>query len=173
MKILDNRTAIITGASSGIGYAAAKLFAAQGARIVASGRNAEALARLKDEITAQGGSIETVAGDVRQEATHAALVARALERFGRLDIALNNAGSVGRMAPLTGLSIEDSREVIDTNLPSAFLGARSQVPAMLNSGGGLLIFTGIFWGKQRRTSRNEPVWNIEIRPDRSREGPHR
>ena len=66
MQLLDNRVAIITGASSGIGYAAAQLFAAQGARIVASGRNAEALARLKDEITAQGGVIETVAGDVRQ-----------------------------------------------------------------------------------------------------------
>ncbi|MEQ1889100.1 MAG: SDR family oxidoreductase [Alphaproteobacteria bacterium] len=146
MQLLDNKVAIITGASSGIGYAAALLFAAQGARIVASGRNGDALNRLKDEIMAQGGSIETVTGDVRQEATHAALVARALERFGRLDIALNNAGTVGRMAPLTEQSIDDWRDVIDANLTSAFLGARAQIPAMLKSGEGSIIFTGSFVG---------------------------
>lgn len=61
----------------------------------------DALARLKDKLTAQGGSIETVIGDVRQDETHARLVARALDRFGRLDLAFNNAATVGRSAPLT------------------------------------------------------------------------
>ncbi len=146
MNLLKNKVAIVTGASAGIGYAAARLFAENGAKIVASGRNSEALAELKDEVQNNGGIVETVTGDIRQEATHAELVRCALENFGHIDVAFNNAATVGRIAPLTDQHIEDWNEVVATNLTSAFLGARAQVPAMLENGGGSIIFTGSFVG---------------------------
>ena len=98
------------------------------------------------EIAEAGGEAVALAGDVRDEAYAKALVGLAVDRFGGLDIAFNNAGNVGEMGPVSELSLESWRETLDTNLTSAFLGAKYQLPAMIERGGGSLIFTSSFVG---------------------------
>lgn len=146
MTALTDKVAIITGASSGIGRAAALLFAVEGARLVVTARRQSELDALTAEIKAAGGEALAIAGDIRDEALAQALVAAATERFGGLDIAFNNAGVVGELGPVTGMSLAAWREVIETNLTSAFLGAKYQVPALEARGGGSLIFTASFVG---------------------------
>lgn len=146
MTLLAGKTGIITGASSGIGRAAARLFAAQGASLVLVARRTDRLEALVADIAAMGGSAVAVTGDVTDAATHEAAVAAAQTRFGGLHLAFNNAGLVGSMQPLAAIDPSDWSAVIATNLTAAFLGARVQIPAMLASGGGALVFTGSFVG---------------------------
>lgn len=146
MRDLAEKVAIITGASSGIGFAVAKLFASEGARVVVAARRQAELDALVAEIVAAGGQAVSVAGDVREEAFAQSLVETALERFGGLDVAFNNAGSLGAMGPTPEIAIESWKDTLDTNLTSAFLGAKHQIPAMLDRGGGSLIFTSSFVG---------------------------
>lgn len=146
MKTLVGKVAIVTGASSGIGYASAKLFAEEGAKVVVCGRRQSALEALVADIEQSGGDAAIVVGDIRDEDLAKALVDTALERFGGLDIAFNNAGAMGAMAPVSDMTLHDWRETLDTNLTSAFLGAKYQVPAMLERGQGSLIFTSSFVG---------------------------
>lgn len=145
MDQLSGKVAIVTGASSGIGRAAAKLFAQHGARVVVTGRRQAELDTLVDEI-GHGGAAVAVAGDIRDERLARELVETAVGRFGGLDIAFNNAGVLGEALPLAEMSAGAWSEVLDTNLTSAFLGARHQIPAMLARGGGSLIFTSTFVG---------------------------
>ena len=143
---LANKVAIITGASSGIGYATAQLFAQEGAKVVVTARRQAELDALVDTITVAGGEAVALAGDVRDEAFAKAAVELALQRFGGLDIAFNNAGTLGEMGATPELSLSAWQQAIDTNLTSAFLGAKYQIPAMLQRGGGSLIFTSSFVG---------------------------
>lgn len=143
---LENKVAIVTGASSGIGMATARLFAREGACIVLAARRAAPLESLAAEIVDGGGSAVAMPGDVRDDAFAEALVDTARRRYGGLDIAFNNAGAIGEMAPLERLSIDAWRGTIDTNLTAAFLCARHQIPAMLERGRGSLIFTSSFVG---------------------------
>jgi NAD(P)-dependent dehydrogenase (short-subunit alcohol dehydrogenase family) len=87
-----------------------------------------------------------LAGDVKDEAFARALVDLAVRQFGGLDVAVNNAGTIGDLGPAVDLSLEGWRETLDTNLTSAFLGAKYQVPAMLARGRGSLVFTSSFVG---------------------------
>ncbi|RUU91678.1 SDR family oxidoreductase [Mesorhizobium sp. M7A.F.Ca.MR.176.00.0.0] len=146
MFALANKIAIVTGASSGIGRASAKLFAEEGAKVIVAARRQAELDTLVAEIADADGIAIALAGDVRDEAYAKALVDLAVEKFGGLDIAFNNAGAVGRMGPISDLPLEGWRETLDTNLTSAFLGAKYQVPAMIERGGGSLIFTSTFVG---------------------------
>ena len=146
MFALTNKVAIVTGASSGIGRAAAKLFAAEGAKIVVAARRKAELDELVAEIEDADGEAAALAGDVRDEAYAAALVELAAERFGGLDIAFNNVGATGDMGPVAELPLASWRDTIDTNLTSAFLAAKHQIPAMVARGGGSLIFTSTFVG---------------------------
>ncbi len=146
MGYLAGKVAIITGASSGIGEAIARLFAAEGARVVLGARRGTALQTIATEIAADGGKATFLAGTVVDEAYHKALVALAIDRFGGLDIAVNNAGTMGAAAPVPDLSREDWQETLDTNLTAAFLAAKHQIPAMAGRGGGALVFTGSFVG---------------------------
>lgn len=146
MTALKDKVAIVTGASSGIGRAAAKLFAAEGAKLVVTARRQGELDRLAGEIAAEGGEALAIAGDIRDEALAQALVAAATERFGGLDIGFNNAGIVGEPGPVAQMASASWRELIETNLTSAFLGAKYQVPALEKRSGGSLIFTASFVG---------------------------
>lgn len=146
MQQLTGKVAIITGASSGIGYEAAKLFAREGASLVLVARRQAELEARVAQIEADGGRAVALAGDVRDEALAEAAVSLAETRYGGLDIAFNNAGMTGEALPLHQVSPEAWREILDTNLGSAFLGARHQIPALLRRGGGSLIFTSTFVG---------------------------
>jgi NAD(P)-dependent dehydrogenase (short-subunit alcohol dehydrogenase family) len=146
MGVLTEKVAIVTGASSGIGRATARLFAREGARVVVNGRRQAELDALVSEIEAMGGQAIAVAGDIQREDVANALVETAVDHFGGLDVAFNNAGVVGEMKPITEMSLDGWRETLDTNLASAFLGAKYQVPALLARGGGSLIFTSSFVG---------------------------
>lgn len=146
MKQLEGKVAIVTGASSGIGQAAARRFAREGAKVVVSARREGELAALVADIRRDRGDAVAVAGDVRDEALARTLVDTAVRHFGGLDIAFNNAGMLGDARPLPELSREAWQQVLDTNLTSAFLGARHQIPALLDRGGGSLIFTSTFVG---------------------------
>lgn len=146
MNALANKVAIVTGASSGIGYATAKMFAREGAKVVVTARRQAELDRLVTEIVEGGGQAVAVAGDAKDEAVAKLVVETATLRFGGLDIAFNNAGAVGEMAPAHEVTLAGWRDVLDTNLTSAFLGAKYQVPAMMARGGGSLVFTGSFVG---------------------------
>ncbi|WP_216329972.1 SDR family oxidoreductase [Rhizobium sp. X9] len=146
MKLLENKVAIITGASSGIGRATARLFAEQGAAVIINARGAAALEDVASAIRQAGGRVHTVAGDVGIAETHARLTEVAMTIFGGLDIAVNNAGAVGAMKPLAEISVEEWDHVIAANLTSAFLGVRSQIPAILKRGGGSVVFISSFVG---------------------------
>lgn len=143
---LNGKVAIVTGASSGIGRETAKLFAQQGARLVLAARGTPALEALAREIRADGGNAVALAGDVKDEAFARSLVEKAETLFGGLDIAFNNVGLVGEMGPITELELASWTEVMETNLTSAYLGAKHQIPAMLERGAGSLIFTSTFVG---------------------------
>lgn len=146
MASLTGKVALITGASSGIGRTTALLFAREGAAVVVAARREEALDRLVADIRAEGGQALREAGDVRDEAFAQHLVRRATEHFGGLDIAFNNAGTLGEMGPSPGISAAGWHDTLETNLSSAFYGAKHQIPALRARGGGALLFTASFVG---------------------------
>jgi len=146
MNRLSGKVALVTGASSGIGRATAKLFALEGAKVIVAARRREQLESLVAEIVECDGEAIALDGDVRSEDFAVALVELAMSRFGRLDIAFNNAGTLGEAGPTTGVSEAGWNEALATNLTSAFLGAKHQIPAMLKGGGGSVIFTSTFVG---------------------------
>jgi NAD(P)-dependent dehydrogenase (short-subunit alcohol dehydrogenase family) len=146
MNRLEAKVAIVTGASAGIGRATAKLFAAEGAKVVVGARRDAELASLVQEIEAAGGQAVALAGDVRAEDYAKALVALAVERFGRLDVAFNNAGTLGEMGASTGVSEAGWSDTVAINLTGAFLGAKHQIAEMVKQGGGSVIFTSTFVG---------------------------
>lgn len=145
MSVLQNKVAIVTGASSGIGRATAKLFAQQGAKVIVAARRQHELDSLVDEIQQTGGEAQALAGDVKSEVYAKALVDFAIQEYNGLDIAFNNAGILGVSDSTPNVSLSAWNETIETNLTSAFLGAKYQLPAMLKSGGSL-IFTSSFVG---------------------------
>lgn len=143
---LSNKTLIITGASSGIGAAAAELFAAEGANLVLGARRERELEAVAARVRDGGGQAVARPGDVTNEDYAETLVALAEERFGRLDGAFNNAGTVGDMAPVPELPAETWHAVLETNLGAAFFAAKHQIPALRRGGGGALVFTSSFVG---------------------------
>ena len=143
---LVGKVAIITGASSGIGRAVATLFAAEGARLVVAARRRDVLDALVHEIEADGGTACALSGDVSEESFARALVDEAKSRFGGLDIAVNNAAALGPMGATPDVTRAAWDDTMAVNLTGAFLGAKYQIPAMLERGAGSLIFVSSFVG---------------------------
>lgn len=131
--------ALISGAGSGIGEATAHLLAANGVKVVVSDLAAENVARVVAAITGAGGRAVAHSGDVSRPEDAAAAVACAVENFGALHLAFNNAGIGGKSAPSGDLDPEDWRRVIDINLSGVQYGMHAQIPAMLTAGGGAIV----------------------------------
>ncbi|MEM9028223.1 MAG: SDR family oxidoreductase [Pseudomonadota bacterium] len=144
--LLSNKTVIVTGASSGIGAVSARLFAEHGANVVLAARREDLLRRRADEIRDAGGQAAYLAGDVKDEQYAKALVGLAESEFGGLDAAYNNAGWVGELVPVPEMATANWRDVVDTNLTSAYLAAKYQIPALKRRGGGSIVFTSSFVG---------------------------
>ncbi|WP_120633780.1 SDR family oxidoreductase [Ruegeria sp. EL01] len=143
---LKDKTIIISGASSGIGAAAALLFASEGANVVLGARREARLNEIVGQIEQSNGRAVYLAGDVRDEAFAKGLVDLAEQRFGSLDGAFNNAGIVGDMASIPEMEANNWQSVLATNLTSAFFAAKAQIPALQRRGGGSIVFTGTFVG---------------------------
>lgn len=111
---LNKKTVIVTGASSGIGEAAALLFAAEGAQVVLGARRAGNLEIVAQRVQSAGGEVAWLAGDVREHGYAQALVDLAMGKFGKLDGAFNNAGAVGAMTPVPDMDVADWNDVIAT-----------------------------------------------------------
>lgn len=144
--LLKDKVFIISGASSGIGAAAARRFATEGARLVLGARREAELEQVAARINAGGGRAVVLVGDVVDPAFAEGMVTLARDEFGGLDGAFNNAGRLSSGRMLAETEIEEWQAVLTTNLTSAYLAARAQIPALLGRGGGSLIFTGSFIG---------------------------
>lgn len=133
------RTAIVTGAASGIGAAIARELAARGATVIASDVDATALDALVDEIDAAGGKAHAKVADVSDAAQVADLTDFAVKTGGALHLAVNNAGIGGPMEPCGNYPLDGWKRVIDVNLNGVFYGMRHQIPAMVEAGGGSIV----------------------------------
>ncbi|HEX4182474.1 MAG TPA: glucose 1-dehydrogenase [Caulobacteraceae bacterium] len=139
---------LITGALTGIGRAAALAFAANGARIVVSGRREDAGVALAADLRAHGAEAEFVQADVRHEADVAALIDKTVARFGRLDIAVNNAGTEGRPGPVTDQTTESYAATFDTNVLGTLLSVKHEARAMKAQGAGSIVNISSTYGHE-------------------------
>ncbi|MBX9397873.1 glucose 1-dehydrogenase [Streptomyces sp. TRM72054] len=139
--MLGGRVAMITGASSGIGAAAGRLFAAEGAAVVLMARREERLRAVAEEITASGGRALVAVGDVAVEKDVARAVEAAVREFGHLDCAFNNAGFASSGTALHEMDGELFDHTMDVNVRGVWNCLRHQIPAMLQRGGGAIVNT--------------------------------
>lgn len=139
MKSLEGKVAIITGAGSGIGRAAALLFAQEGAKVVVSDINEENGKAVAEEITKNGGEAIFIKADTSSAEDNEALVNQAVKQYGSLDIAVNNAGIAGPLAPVGDYPLDGWQQVIDVNLSGVFYGMKYQINAMKKAGGGSIV----------------------------------
>lgn len=139
MGSLKNKVAIITGSGSGIGKAAAILYAKEGAKVIVSDINEEHGNAVVAEIRKNGGKAFFIKADTSKHEDHLNLIEQTLAKYGALHIAVNNAGIGGPLSTIVDYPIDDWQQVIDTNLSGVFYGLKYQIPAMLKSGGGSVV----------------------------------
>ena len=142
---IASKTALVTGAARGIGFAIASRLAAEGARVAVLDLDSAAAASAVKKI---GGGALALTADVTKSAEVAAAIRQVVEAWGRLDVLVNNAGITGRSFPIWELSEEDWRRVIDADLTSVFLCCRAAVPVMLEQGSGRIINIASIAGKE-------------------------
>ena len=136
---MSNPVVLITGALTGIGRATALAFAREGARIVVSGRRDDAGKALATELGALGADAEFIRADVRHESDVRNLVDQTVARFGRLDIAVNNAGTEGKSGPVTEQTAESYAATFDTNVLGVLLSMKHELRVMQALGGGSIV----------------------------------
>ena len=147
MSDFQNKVILITGATSGLGATAAISLAGKGANVAITGRREEQGNAVLEQIKAAGGEGLFIQADVTVRADVEAMVAKTVERFGRLDGAVNNAGVTGGVfKPVADFTDDDWGSVIDTNLNGVFMSMRAQIPAMLASGGGSIVNISSMYG---------------------------
>ncbi len=146
-EALAGKIALVTGASAGIGRATAFALAAHGAKLVVTARRTERLQEVCEQIAAAGGEAVFYAGDAAVEATAQEAIALAVERFGRLDIVINNAGA-GNYKNLVDTSAAEYDELMAVNLRSSFLFARHAAPLMIAQSSGTILFISSVAGLQ-------------------------
>jgi NAD(P)-dependent dehydrogenase (short-subunit alcohol dehydrogenase family) len=139
MGSFDGKVAIVTGGGSGIGEACCKELAAKGAKVVVSDINLEGAERVVREIAEAGGAASAVEQDTAEREDSERVVRHAVETYGALHLAVNNAGIGGKQAPAGETDLADWDRVIDINLNGVMYGMRYQIPAMLEAGEGCAI----------------------------------
>jgi NAD(P)-dependent dehydrogenase (short-subunit alcohol dehydrogenase family) len=136
---MSSLVVLITGALTGIGRAAAVAFAKKGAKVVVAGRRDEVGQALAKELRSLGSEAEFINADVRKEDDVRALVDKTVARFGRLDVAVNNAGTEGQVGPITDQTAESYAATFDTNVLGVILSMKHEVRAMHGQGRGSII----------------------------------
>ncbi|HEX3430466.1 MAG TPA: glucose 1-dehydrogenase [Rhizomicrobium sp.] len=145
---MNSPVVLITGGLTGIGRAAAVAFAKMGAQVVVAGRRDEAGEALVKELRALGSEAEFVNTDVRKEDEVRALIDKTVARFGRLDVAVNNAGTEGQKGPITDQTAESYGATFDTNVLGVLLSMKHEVRAMQKQGSGSIINISSTYGHE-------------------------
>jgi NAD(P)-dependent dehydrogenase (short-subunit alcohol dehydrogenase family) len=145
---MGTQVVLITGGLTGIGRAAAIAFAKKGAKVAVSGRRDDAGKALVAELRSLGAEAEFINADVRKEEDVRALVDRTVTRFGRLDVAVNNAGTEGRVGPITDQSAESYAATFDTNVLGVVLSMKHEARVMLGQGSGSIINISSTYGHE-------------------------
>jgi len=135
---ITGKTVIITGASSGLGEATARLLASQGANVVLGARRMDRLERLADEIVATGGHALAFKADVTNRTDMVALVAEGINRFGRIDVLVNNAGTMP-LSPINKLNVDEWDQMIDINIKGVLYGIAAVLPSFEAQNSGHII----------------------------------
>lgn len=139
LQDFSGKVAIVTGAASGIGEAVAKVIAARGGQVVVADINQDAAKRVASAINDAGGSAKPTTVDVADPAAVESMVQFAVDKYGGLDVAVNNAGIGGPLSPTGEYPVDGWQRVININLSGVFYGMRYQIPAMLARGGGAIV----------------------------------
>src|SRR5882762_6350279 len=137
---------LITGALTGIGRATANAFASEGARVAISGRRGEEGHKLEAELRQIGAEAVFIKSDVRREDEVRSLVDETVKRFGRLDVAVNNAGTEGKPGPLTDQTAESYAATFDTNVLGTLLSVKHELRVMLPQGSGSIVNVSSAYG---------------------------
>lgn len=145
MNQLKGKAAIITGASSGIGRAAAHALAREGCDLVITARREERLIEVKEKCEKMGVHVAYYVGDVRLEQTAIDVIDLAVKEFGKVDIWVNNAG-IGKLIPLVDSTMEDYNEIMDTNIRSSFMFSKYAAIDMLKRNNGRIIMVSSVTG---------------------------
>jgi NAD(P)-dependent dehydrogenase (short-subunit alcohol dehydrogenase family) len=145
---MSNPVVLITGGLTGIGRATAIAFAKEGARLVVAGRREDAGQQLATELRALGAEAEFIRADVRKEDDVRALVDKTVARFGRLDIAVNNAGTEGKPGPVTEQTAETYAATFETNVLGTLLSIKHELRVMQGQGSGSIINISSTYGHE-------------------------
>ncbi len=141
--MLEGKVALITGASQGLGKALALAYAEAGARVVISSRSEESLRPVAEEALSSGAEVLALAADVSQSADVNRLIDAAVERFGRVDVLVNNAGLLGPRVPIEEYPEDEWRRVIDANLTGPFLVSKAAIPHMSEGASIINVVSGV------------------------------